>query len=581
MEKRLFTSKRKREKRMRLLGDLAQSLLNAFAKTVTASEKVHIFFNIDSLLHRGMFDIDLLGKFPEVVRSFKREFRRQVHDLLFTFARIPSDLASPLEFDPKNRDMSLQFHFFETHWNQLRRFPNFSALYLSLLVTVTLPVSHKQLLLFLIEATSQTPAYNSSLLSVLLPLAFTYFPDSLDFTSINNALFECFPSDVTVPIFCHCLRRFPDSVCAYRFLDQYSSLFDVEDIRSVAKLLLTLADVVDYANPTLFPMIDAVRQQLSRVGYLIPFSGSAATGSCSNSFMQLTIPLDECFDEIESNDVTDDPLVIVRHIAGHLRKLPFPDRPFRPTMYFCLKTWSALEIDDSLDASKCLDVLKKIHALDDEAADIHAAYDEFSVDPRLRDAPVELGYSDFRRLRGGMLPDGSELPYSLAKGREVDERGELAILQMQKLTTAYDGVTNMWELLKWAPNYDLASRFEAFSASRKCFLIAGFRAKLAGDRDRGASHRAMIIDRLERLLYTPKRNVDHEVSKIGERLSKMHEEAARLTADRRKPKSQPGDIRPQTLTPRTQQWSMSDDLFVINSNSSYFAAVHAVVRFSS
>jgi hypothetical protein len=378
--------------------------------------------------------------------------------------------------------------------------------------------------------------------------------DSASFISINNSLFGRFEAGEIVPIFCECLLKFPNAVHAYNFLEQRLPLFDAGDTRAMETLSMTITQLVEHSTAMLFPLIDKIKQHLILLRHHSS-PRSNTTGPVCSSLMPLSLSLDECFAQIESGNDSEHAFAIVCQLASHLRKVPFPDRPFRPTMYFCLKAWSALEIDDSVDASKCLDVLKKIHALEDEAANLLAAYDEFSVDLSLRDAPVELAYSDFRRHRGGMLPDGSEMPYSLAKARDVDERGELAILQMQKLATAYDGVANLWELLKWAPNYDIASRFETFNASQRYFLISGFRAKLAEEQESGAGDRAQIIDRLEKLLHTRKRNIDHEVSEIGKRLSHMHEEAARLTPERRTARVVPTNSRSQTPTSHKGKWS--------------------------
>jgi hypothetical protein len=286
--------------------------------------------------------------------------------------------------------------------------------------------------------------------------------------------------------------------------------------------------------------------------------------------------LTDCFDEIEKESRDTETLPLLRDLSIHLRKLPFPNRPFRPLMQFCLRTWSSPEIE-SRDAAKCLDIMKKINNLRDQAADILIAYDELSIDPMIQDGPIELAYGDFRRQMNGVLPDGTELPYSLAKAREVDKRGELAILQMQKLATLYDGVTNLWDLLQWAPNYDLIGRFEKFTASQKYFLVSGFRAKLLNEMEKEKEEEGnagkgkgiggnvvlvKLIEKLEEMMGMPRRNVDNEVNEIGERLSKMHEEAKLMTPDRRRvmaAKSSGGTKHARTPTGKIKKWSTTSD----------------------
>jgi hypothetical protein len=492
-----------------------------------------------------MTDREISWPSDNPVKAFKLAFRRRVHNILFGSPILPSSLSDGVDFDPANREMLSNFTFFEEHWNELRRFPHFSVVYLILLASLRIPEWHSSLLRWLIDLTTQTPSYGSGVLTVVVPGAFELFSEPAEFILICNALFDRFGIDETMPLFNDCLVRAPDSVQAYRFLEQRLPLaprFDEKTLRALSEAL----DQVEPSDPSVGGILDRTKAQVA--GLRQQATTRVAAIYSSASFVdEPTWSMEECFAQIESGKA-EDPIAVVRQLWRHLRKVPFPDRLIKPTMHFVFKAWSGLESHDSRDGPKCLDILKKIHRLPNRATEILAAYYELSDDRGLQKARVELGYSDFRRQRDGLLPSGREMPYSMAKAREVDSSGELAILQMQKLSTIYDGVANLWELVKAAPDYDIVSRFEEFNASQKCFLVSGFRVKLAQDRSPGHQQREQLVERLEKLLYAPKRNVDQEVTEISERLV-LIQEKGRLTPNRRTARVNPMVRLAQTPSP--------------------------------
>jgi hypothetical protein len=500
-----------------------------------------------------MSDVDSADLFPDPVKAFGRPFRDKILHRLFTGPTISPSYIDHLTFDVRDREMADQFDYFVDNWSRLRRFPNFSVLYICVLVTLHVPDRHETLLRLLVEITSQTPGYSIPLLPVVLPVAFVYFSESAFFATLGEALFVRFSPDDLLPTFCRCLYQWPDTFAAYAFLCSRTRTFEAFSADSVQLLSSTLS-LLQPKDARIAPLIAAIIEQLALVRETAPprarLSLSPSRGiKPSASIMVSTQLLYGYLDQIESGVIEDDAPSIVQHMASHFRKHPFPDRRFRPVMEFALRVWAAHDQQDEvLIVADCREVLKAIDAVTARATEIYALYDEFSLNPELN-AVAELAYAQFRRgFANGILPDGTQLPYSLERATDVDKRGQLAIQEMRKLTTAYDGVTHLWELLTSAPNYDVITPFRKFNMAQKCVLVEGFRLKARNDRAEGREQRLQLIEELEALLRTPSPRAEREASESSARMTKLKlaEDQRLLTPPRRIPRP----VESRTLTPK-------------------------------
>jgi hypothetical protein len=384
----------------------------------------------------------------------------------------------------------------------------------------------------------QTLSYSIPYISVVLPLAFLYLTDPTEFTPIVESLFARFSADDTIPVFCQSLDRWPDTFPAYLFLRDRLHAFNTFG-PDLTRMLSSTLSVVDPSDERIEPLIETIHAQLSLELEISP-SRSFQSLVPSASLLVSTELLLGYLEEIESGVLDDDPSSVIAHMAAHLRKEPFPDRPFRPAMQFALRLWATAEEQSQVGVvENCRSVLKAIHGLTGHAREIYAAYDELSIDPSLR-GTAEFAYAEFRRsFPEGVLPDGLKLPYSLEKATEVDKRGQLAIQEMRKLATAYDGVTHMWELIMWAPNYDVMTPFQKFNTAQKCFLVSGFRIKAREDTAEGRELRLRLIEEMEGILRIPRATPEREASETAERMAqrKKEEEERLLTPQRKTPRA--------------------------------------------
>jgi hypothetical protein len=499
-----------------------------------------------------MSDITGVDLFEETVKSFGRPFRGKAMTRLFTAPTILPSLLDSLIFDIRDREMADQLAFFTENWSRIRRFPNFSVLYLCVLVSLHIPDRHEALFHHLVELTTQPLIYSIPYIRIVLPLIFVYFSEATHFVPLAQALFARFSPDELIPTFCQCLYYWPDTFSAYSFLRNLTSTFGSFS-PDMIQLLSSTFSLLKPTDSRIEPFIAAISDQLAFVRETasprsrLALSPNRSLGP-SASVMVSNQLLNGYLDQIESGMIEDDQPSIMQHLASHFRKHPFPDRPFRPVMEFSLRMWAAHEQPGQvLIVANCRDVLKAIHAVTSHAREIYTAYDEFSVNPELKGV-AEFAYEEFRRsFPDGTLPDGTKLPYSLEKSAEIDKRGQLAIQEMRKLTTAYDGVMHMWELLKWAPNYDLVTPFRKFNTAQKCFLVSGFRLKAREDTSEGREQRLRLIEELEGLLRTPRPTAEREASESSERMTqrKLAEERRLLTPQRRPPRAAEW----RTLTP--------------------------------
>jgi hypothetical protein len=167
----------------------------------------------------------------------------------------------------------------------------------------------------------------------------------------------------------------------------------------------------------------------------------------------------------------------------------------------------------------------RIHDLDDHAEAILAAYVELSRDATVSTRRLDQAYQLFlsQRMSGGS--EGNPIPFTLTPERPTEAPGDFAIEELMEFSTAYDGITALWDALREKPGFDLESRFVRWPLVQRCFLVSGFKDKASVENTTWADAR---IERLETLIRSPHSDPESDAKKLQQRLERIKGEVGRV-----------------------------------------------------
>jgi hypothetical protein len=268
--------------------------------------------------------------------------------------------------------------------------------------------------------------------------------------------------------------------------------------------------------------------------------------------------LNATLDRIEGDCGADNPVQTVACLVGQLRRSPFPaGRPFEPICRFCLRTWCDLDEssrDFRTNETNVLYVLRKLHEIPGQADAVYRLYLTLAREQTFAPAKLEQAYQYLQLQFQGALPGGELMQLSLASAAsDIDGRGELAIEALTSLTTAYDGVQMMWELVCDQPHFNLEARFTRLPMTARCFLVEGFTDMAAADMGEGRAEREALLRRLVELnckLADRTREKRDDVQNLNEKLTLVRARMGQSRTPERPKKEQPRQARiPQSTRP--------------------------------
>jgi hypothetical protein len=487
---------------------------------------------------RQALAVDLSGKFTNPVTTFDDEFQNYARSVLFPTPQSEKLLSALIP--PPDVTAAKQIAAQLKAILKLANSPDlpgpFGSIYCSLLMSYDLPgVSDR--LLPVISQLSERKAYPAELLNVIIPLTHSIRnidPDMMQ--DLSNMIIEKYSLSTFLIVFTDFLRAADFGSPQIRFLTELikTSEPSPQDIKLVRETVQAIP------RSSAAREIDALERELQiftsspasarTPTQTLPFDqGSHTSGNSMTSPARIKPSRAEMlslladveskyqFDGrrliVNSNIHFDDPLVMLQTLSVNFRKVGFPpDRPFEPVFAFAVDMGCSNEVYSRF----CMDILKGIYQIPGKSQAVFDFFRFVSKDTGLNVEPVYLDaqYQNFRRAQKTLR----DLPLTLGEFVPGDISGsiEQAFEWLTKWEMAFDGVKQLWAILKANPRVNFNSRFDTLYFSQKQFLIEGLRLANKEENDGDERLESRIAD-LEQRASMPRIDVDADVERVKAR----------------------------------------------------------------